>query len=86
MLIVEGTPAICHWHASIASTVDSTDAAFALPTEIERAITGKARAIRPAPIFFWFTLSPILEGVDFIILLYYLLGRWKNRKVRNESS
>jgi hypothetical protein len=74
-VIVVGTPATFHWHTSMAVTVDSTDAAFALPTDNDRAITGKARAMSPAPIFFWFTISPNFKGIDLSVL-----------QVRNKSS
>jgi hypothetical protein len=48
----------------MAVTVDSTEAALALPTDIERAITGRARAIRPAPIFCRFIESPYADELD----------------------
>jgi hypothetical protein len=57
-VIVSGNPAACHAHASMAVTVDSTVAAFADPTDIERAITGNDRAISAAPIFLRFIESP----------------------------
>ena len=63
-VIVVGIPATCHAHSSMAVTVDSTEAALALPTDIERAITGRARAIRPAPIFCRFIESPYADERD----------------------